>query len=325
MTDTLREFYRPEALLNGCHATNVIEQLSHIRCIISDTDNTMISHGSCLCAADGTLSHALIDALIRAEQHGISIVPCTGRNRAMIREDVRMLRLKSWIGEMGGIICTHEGSSATWQYECADMTFDATKGLTPRELICQTGVVDDMLTRWQGALELYNDNGIGYQYREVTVAFRGTIPMDEAQAMLDRTSLALDFVDNGAVNRISGPTTLDVAAHADAHTGALAVPIHSYHICPRGLNKGFAAKKFMECMDLAPEEVLCCGDSPADCSMIDTGATFVLMANGAKDPACTQALAHNSRAFVSHKPASDGFCEMIDVICQAHDLKAETI
>lgn len=232
----------------------------------------------------------------------------------MIREDVRMLGLTAWIGEMGGIICTRESSQASWQYECAEMEFDASQHTTPRDLICTTGIVEAMLKRWPGSLELYNDNGIGYQYREVTVALRGTVPMDAAQDMLDHTELALDFVDNGPVHKISGPTTLDCAQ------GVPVENIHSYHICPRGLNKGFAAKKFMQLLGLQPHEVLCCGDSPADCSMKDAAATFVLMANGAEDPACLAELAGHPGAFVSHKASTDGFCELVNLICKARQM-----
>ena len=70
------------------------------------------STGQALASADGTPSIELAQTLVDMRRAGMSVVPCTGRNRAMIREDVRMLGLPGWIGEMGGILCLHEGTEA---------------------------------------------------------------------------------------------------------------------------------------------------------------------------------------------------------------------
>lgn len=288
-------------------------RLSRISYVLSDTDNTMISHSCALCSADGTPSFELAKALVLARKHNISIVPCTGRNRAMIREDARLLGLSQWIGEMGGIICTKDGAESVWEYACADMEYDANSHKTPHDMIMQTGVVDALLKRWSTSLELYNDNGLGYQYREVTVALRGKLDEAEAQDMLDHCGLALDLVNNGVVTHINGPTILA------RNSQGVATNISNYHIVPKNLNKGYAVAQFMRMMNLSREQVLACGDSSADCSMAQSAGLFVLMQNGAKNQSCMQELAGADNAFVTERPSTDGFCDLIHLLCACQD------
>lgn len=279
------------------------ERFGRIRHIVSDTDNTMISHGSALLAADGSPSIELAETLVSLRGAGIDVIPCTGRNRAMIREDVRILGLPGWIGEMGGVLCTHEGANSTWQYYTADMPYEPSCGKTPHEVIMETGVIDRMLGRWYDSLEPYNDNGIGYQYREVSVALRGAVIEDEAQAMLDESGLALYLADNGFVSRITGPTILPTFEDGKVED------VHTYHITPRGLDKGSATKRYIELMGWDPAEVMACGDSPADCAMAPYVGTFLIMRNGISNPKVQAALAGAGNAFVSDKPAVDGWCQ----------------
>lgn len=281
---------------------DLADRLSRIKYVITDTDNTMVSHGQALASADGTPSIELAQTLVDMRRAGMSVVPCTGRNRAMIREDVRMLGLPGWIGEMGGILCLHEGTEADWRYFTADMPYDPSCGLTPHDVIYKTGVIDRMLRRWYDCLEAYNDNNIGYQYREVTFALRGAVIEDEAQAMLDETGLPLYLADNGFVSRITGNTILP------HFTDGKVRDVHTYHVTPRGLDKGSATKRYIELMGWDPREVIACGDSPADCDMAPHVGTFLLMRNGINNPKTQAALADAGNAFVSAANSTDGFC-----------------
>lgn len=282
---------------------DMAERLSRVRHVITDTDNTMVSHGRALCSTDGSPSVELASTLIDLTRAGVDVVPCTGRNRAMIREDVRLLGLSGWIGEMGGVLCLHEGADSDWRYFTADMPFDESCGKTPHDVIWETGVVDRLLERWYDCLETYNDNNIGYQYREVTVALRGAVIEDEAQAMLDETGLPLYLADNGFVSRITGPTILPTFEDGKV------TDVHTYHITPRGLDKGSATKRYIELMGWDPDEVIACGDSPADCAMAPHVGTFLLMRNGANNPKTQAALAGAGNAFVSASDSTDGFCQ----------------
>ena len=289
---------------------DMAERLSRIRYVITDTDNTMVSHGQALASTDGTPSVELAQTLVDLRRAGVEVIPCTGRNRAMIREDVRILGLSGWIGEMGGVLCLHEGAEADWRYFTADMPYDEGCGRTPHDVIVGTGVVDRMLERWYDCLEPYNDNSIGYQYREVTVALRGAVVEDEAQAMLDETGLPLYLADNGFVSRITGKTILP--RFEDGHV----TDVHTYHITPRGLNKGSATGRYLELQGWDPAEVICCGDSPADCAMAPYAGTFLLMRNGIDNPKSQAALAGAGNAFVSGKPSTDGFCQAMRTIVE---------
>lgn len=279
------------------------DRLSRIKYVITDTDNTMVSHGQALASSDGTPSVELAQTLVDLRRAGVQVIPCTGRNRAMAREDVRVLGLSGWIGEMGGVLCLHEGAESDWHYFTAEMPFDEACGKTPHDAIVETGVVRRMLERWYDCLETYNDNNIGYQYREVTVALRGAVIEDEAQAMLDETGLPLYLADNGFVGRITGKTILPT------FEGGKVEDVHTYHITPRGLNKGSAARRYMELMGWAPAEVLACGDSPADCAMAAEVGTFLLMRNGIDSPKTQAALATAGNAFVSASNSTDGWCQ----------------
>lgn len=283
-------------------------RFSRIKYVITDTDNTMVSHGQALASTDGTPSVELAQTLVDLRRAGVSVIPCTGRNRAMIREDVRILGMPGWIGEMGGILCLHEGRESDWQYFTADMPYDPSCGVTPHDLIMQTGAVQRMLDRWYDCLELYNDNNIGYQYREVTVALRGAVIEDEAQAMLDQSGLPLYLADNGFVSRISGQTILP------RNPDGTLEGVHTYHITPRGLDKGSATKRYIELLGVDPAEVICCGDSPADCRMAPHCGTFLLMRNGIENPKSQSELANCGNAFVSAEDATDGFCRAMQTI-----------
>ena len=282
---------------------DITVRFSRIKHVVSDTDGTMVTGGSALNDSKGRPSARLSQTLVDLKRCGIDVIPCTGRNRAMIREDVRLLGLTGWIGEMGGILCLHEGAKSDWRYFTADMPYNPGCGKTPHDVICETGVVKRLLTRWYDSLELYNDNGIGYQYREVSIALRGTVLEDEAQAMLNETGLPIYLADNGFVTRITGKTTLPVFENGKVED------VHTYHITPRGLDKGSATARYLELRGWDPDEVMACGDSPADCEMAAHVGTFLLMRNGISNPKTPAALATAANAFVSTPDAPDGSCK----------------
>ena len=200
---------------------DMAERLSRVRHVITDTDNTMVSHGRALCSTDGTPSVELAQTLIDLTDAGVDVVPCTGRNRAMIREDVRLLGLSGWIGEMGGVLCLHEGADSDWRYFTADMPFDESCGKTPHDVIWETGVVDRLLERWYDCLETYNDNNIdglnytvgystrtGYYMRkllrpDVNLNPSNTTNQKSYDARIRWTEMFLDYAE--AANEAVGP------------------------------------------------------------------------------------------------------------------------
>ena len=276
------------------------ERLRKVRYIITDADGTMFTGAKATVNTAGEPSAELVQTLVELTKAGVGVIPCTGRNRAMIQEDARVLGMPGWIAEMGGVLCTRQSSNPEWSYFTGSMPYDPASGKTPHDVICETGVIDEMLARWPGQLEPYHDNGIGYEYREVTVALRGAVPEDELQDMLDHSGLPLYLADNGMVSRISGETTL--SCDRDHPEG-----IHTYHITPAGVSKGTGIVRFVELAGLEPDEVLGAGDSPADCVIADAVGTFLFMCNGLGHARAEKELAARDNILISSARATDGW------------------
>lgn len=276
------------------------ERLRKVRYVITDADGTMFTGAKATVNTAGEPSAELIETLVELTKAGVGVIPCTGRNRAMIQEDARVLGFPGWIAEMGGVLCTRQSSNPEWHYFTGTMPYDEASGKTPHDVICETGVIDEMLARWPGHLETYHDNGIGFEYREVTVALRGDAPEDDIQDMLDHSGLPLYLSDNGMVDHISGASEL-VCDHARPEG------IHTYHITPAGVSKGSGILRFIELAGLEPNEVLGAGDSPADCVIADAVGTFLFMCNGLGHERAEEELAARDNILISTKRATDGW------------------
>ncbi len=276
------------------------ERLRKVRYVITDADGTMFTGAKATVNTAGEPSAELIETLVELTKAGVGVIPCTGRNRAMIQEDARVLGFPGWIAEMGGVLCTRQSSNPEWHYFTGTMPYDEASGKTPHDVICETGVIDEMLARWPGHLETYHDNGIGFEYREVTVALRGDAPEDDIQDMLDHSGLPLYLSDNGMVDHISGASEL-VCDHARPEG------IHTYHITPAGVSKGSGILRFIELAGLEPDEVLGAGDSPADCVIADAVGTFLFMCNGLGHERAEEELAARDNILISTKRATDGW------------------
>ena len=276
------------------------ERLRKVRYVITDADGTMFTGAKATVNTAGEPSAELVETLVELTKAGVCVIPCTGRNRAMIQEDARVLGFPGWIAEMGGVLCTRQSSNPEWHYFTGTMPYDEASGKTPHDVICETGVIDEMLARWPGHLETYHDNGIGFEYREVTVALRGDAPEDDIQDMLDHSGLPLYLSDNGMVDHISGASEL-VCDHARPEG------IHTYHITPAGVSKGSGILRFIELAGLEPDEVLGAGDSPADCVIADAVGTFLFMCNGLGHERAEEELAARDNILISTKRATDGW------------------
>ncbi|AEB07505.1 Haloacid dehalogenase domain protein hydrolase type 3 [Coriobacterium glomerans PW2] len=282
------------------------EQLAGVRYVFTDLDGTMLAPGSCALAdASGAPSLDLVAALVELKRSGIEVIPCSGRNRSMLHEDVRILGLNAFIGEMGGLIMVDHASSR-WEYFTADMDYVPACGLTPHEVIESTGICDEFANRWPGLLEYHNDMSTGYRHREVTVGMRGEIPDEQARDLLDACSTALDWADNGYLNYISEPTTLKLPAGTKGR---------AFNIVPKGLNKGRGIARFCELRSIPIEQTLAIGDAASDFLMADHVGTFILVENGLRCATAPAFLAAHPDAYVAHGRITDGWvCAMRTVL-----------
>ena len=289
------------------------ERLAKISYVITDLDGTMLTGAKATVDSSGRPSTELIEVLVELERAGIEVVPCSGRNRSMIFEDARILGLHSWIAEMGGLICTKSGSQPEWTYYTGDMPYNPDSWKTPHDLICETGVIDEILEHWRSHMECYHDNYIGFEYREVTVAMRGDADPADVQVFLDHSGLPLYMADNGYVRRINGSTTLENVDMKHPQG------IHTYHIMPKGLTKGTGIRRYAELRNISPDEMIACGDSPADCEMADYVGSFLFMRNGLDHPLAEKELAAHNNIWVSNLPSTDGWCDAMRTLLAAHE------
>lgn len=266
------------------------ERLANIRYVFTDLDGTMMGPGSTVLAnAAGEPSLAFVETLLALRGAGVEVILCSGRNRAMMHEDSRLLGITSYIAEMGGIIMTDRPHDV-WEYFTADMAYDPACGLNPHEVIEQTGVCDTFVGLHPGMLEFHNDMSTGFRRREVTIGLRGEIADEEAQALLDATGMELEWADNGFLNYISAPTTLDLPE---------GVRGRAFNIMPKGLNKGRAIERFCQIRGIDRAETLAVGDSASDFLMADYTDMFIMVENGLADATAEEFLATHAQAYVA--------------------------
>ena len=60
------------------------ERLRKVRYVISDADGTMLTGAKATVSTNGSPSSELVETLVELKRAGVSVIPCTGRNRAMI-------------------------------------------------------------------------------------------------------------------------------------------------------------------------------------------------------------------------------------------------
>ena len=298
----------PKTFLSDLDQAVVFERLARVRYVFSDLDGTMYGPGSCVLKnSAGEHSLAMVETLVALKRAGVEVVLTSGRNRSMMHEDSRLLGINSYIGEMGGLIML-DREHDEWEYYTADMPYDPESGLTPHQVIEQTGVCEKIIDRWPGLIEYHNDMSTGYKYREVTVGMRGEVPDAEVEAMLDACGLPLEWGDNGFLNYVSAPTTLELPE---------GVPGRAFNITPAGLGKGGAIRRFCERRGIDPAEPLAIGDSFSDFLMADAVETFLLVENGLKDPQAAELLASHDNAWLQHGHSIDGWVGAMQTVLSA--------
>lgn len=296
------------SVLPGEPSAELKARLSRVRYVFTDLDGTMLGSGShVLVDTAGKPSVACVQTLLELQEAGVEVIPCSGRNRAMLHEDARLLGFNSYIAEMGGLLMLNHAKS-DWCYYTADMEYDPACGLTPHQVIEQTGVCDRIVARYPGLLEYHNDMQQGYKYREVTVAMRGEVPDEEACAMLAESGLDLDWGYNGYLPHISSPTTLHLPE---------GVPGRAFNVSPAGLNKGRGIARFCELRGIDPEETLSIGDASSDFLMADATGTFFLVENGLGAAGVQEFLATHEHAYVTQGRNVDGWVSSMRTLLAA--------
>lgn len=247
--------------------------MSRLRCLYVDLDGTLLGRGgSLLHDADGAYSNLGVRALEACHRAEVEVVLYSGRRRAQVAEDARLIGQTAFIFEVGaGIVIDGEEEFLT-----GDLQPD---GRTIHDQIADTGAPRLLLERFD-----LEHHAPWHRDREVTHLFRGVADAFEVEAFLREHGLGhLRLVDNGATGR---------RTERLAHLEHLRV----YHLMPAEASKGRAVRRHMRARGYAREECIAVGDSREDMGAAEAVATFWLVANALeKDPGVREAAPANVR------------------------------
>ena len=261
-----------------------------LRCVYCDLDGTLLGgDASFLHDAEGSFSLLGARALEACSRAGVEVVPYSGRQRATLLRDARILGLRSYVFEAGaGVVVDGELHWLTGSYRpVGDRSI--------RDQIAGCGAPALLLERYAGRLEHFDPFLAG---REVSYLMRGDVDAVEADALLAQHGHGdLRLLDNGAI-----------AMRSDALPG-IERP-RAYHLLPRQVSKASGVAFHMRARGYAPEECIAVGDSREDMGAAEVVGTFWLVANGlARDPSLASDLAPNVR--VCEEPHGAGVHEAV--------------
>ncbi len=231
-----------------------------LRCVYTDLDGTLLGRGASLFRdADGDFTLLPARALEACHRAGVEVVLKSGRRRAQVMEDARLLGQTAYIYEVGCGL--HVDGEETYLGELKPI-----EGKTVWQQIDESGTPQMLLERYEGRLE---PHAPWHLDREFSHLLRGLVDVAEVNALIPDN---LRLVDNGD---ISPKETLL----------GLEGPPHAYHLIPRGASKAEAVAAHMSARGYAPDECMAVGDSVEDMGVAAIVGRFFLVANAKVAPA----------------------------------------
>jgi hydroxymethylpyrimidine pyrophosphatase-like HAD family hydrolase len=262
-----------------------------VRCLYLDLDGTLLGRGaSLLHDGDGAVSIEGVRAIQACLRAGVEVVVMSGRRRAQVFEDARLLGQASYIFEAGA--CLVLDGEEHW------LTGELMPGAsTIAEQIDSSGAPALLLRQYAGRLEYHEP---WHREREVSHLFRGLVDAAEVdQLLLEEGHQGLRLVDNGVVSRRS-------AALA-------ALPqVRGYHLVPAEASKAAAVAVHRRARDYRREQTMGVGDSREDLACATEVGAFWLVANAVeRDPSIREALAAHANALVADSGYGPGVYEAV--------------
>jgi len=271
--------------------------MSVVRCAYVDLDGTLLGRGaSLLHDGEGRVSLDGVHAVQACLRAGVEVVLMSGRRRAQVHEDARLLGQDSFIYEAGACVVLDGGPQ--FGGEELWLTGELVPGeLSIAEQIERSGAPELLLERYAGRLEYHEPWHVA---REVSHLFRGLVDAEEVDALLvEHGHGNLRLVDNGVVNRRS--PALAELEH-----------VRGYHLVPAGASKEAAVALHMRARGYAREETLAIGDSREDLACARHVRAFWLVANAvARDPSIRAAMAGYENVRVSESGHGAGVYEAV--------------
>jgi hypothetical protein len=262
-----------------------------VRGLYVDLDGTLLGRGaSLLHDGEGALSLLGVRAVEACLRAGVEVVLMSGRRRAQVHEDARLLGQASFIFESGAcLVLDGEELWLTGEWQPGVSTINAQ--------IEASGAPALLLERYAGRLEYHDPWHVD---REVSHLFRGYVDAAEVDALLaEHGHEGLRLVDNGIVH--ARTKTLDQLPH-----------LRGYHLVPAGASKGGAVARHMRARGLAREEVFAIGDSREDLACAPVVARLWLVANAlARDPGLAEAVRAHANVTVAEAGYGPGVYEAV--------------
>jgi phosphoglycolate phosphatase len=261
------------------------------RCLYVDLDGTLLGRGaSLLHDGEGGVSIAGVRAVQSCLRAGVEVVVMSGRRRAQVFEDARLLGQSSFIYEAGA--CVVLDGEEHW----------LTGGLLPGELtiaeqIERAGAPALLLEYYSGLLEYHEP---WHTQREVSHLFRGLVDAQEADLLLaEHGHEDLRLLDNGVVSRRS--QALAALPH-----------VRGYHLLPADASKAAGVAFHRRARGYAREDTFAVGDSREDLACAPQVDVFWLVANAIeRDPSMREALAAHANVRVAEAGHGEGVYEAV--------------
>jgi hydroxymethylpyrimidine pyrophosphatase-like HAD family hydrolase len=263
-----------------------------LRCLYTDLDGTLLGRGaSLLHDGEGAFTMLGVRALEACWRADVEVVIFSGRRRAQVAEDARLLGQTAFIYEVG---C---GLSVDGEDEYLTGERQPRPEATVHAQVAASGAPDLLLEAFPGRLEPHDP---WHHERHFSHLFRGGLEPGEADAVLAAHGHEdLRLVDNGAIRRVSPTLRLDRPAHA-------------FHLIPRSASKANAVRRHMQIRGYAPEDCIAAGDSREDLGAAAAVGTFWLVANAlAKDPSLAGEVAEADNVRVAEEANGAGVYEAV--------------
>jgi hydroxymethylpyrimidine pyrophosphatase-like HAD family hydrolase len=234
------------------------------RCLYLDLDSTLLGRGaSMLHDGAGNVTIDGVRAVQACLRAGVEVLLMSGRRRAQVMEDARLLGQSSYIFEAGA--CVVLDGEEHW------LTGELLPGeLTIAEQIERSGAPELLLEHYAGRLEYHEP---WHLQREVSHLFRGLVDAVEVdRVLIEHGHENLRLVDNGVVNRRS--PALAALPH-----------VRGYHLVPLGASKVAAVALHRRMRGYERAETFAVGDSREDLACAAEVDVFWLVANAVeRDP-----------------------------------------
>lgn len=266
------------------------------RCLYLDLDSTLLGRGaSMLHDGEGNVTIDGVRAVQACLRAGVEVVLMSGRRRAQLFEDARLLGQRSFIFEAGA--CVELDGEQHWLTGDRWNIGQQPGELTIAEQIERSGAPALLLERYEGRLEYHEP---WHVEREVSHLFRGLVDAGEVDRLLiEHGHEDLRLVDNGVVSRRS--EALAALPH-----------VRGYHLVPAGASKAAAVAFHRRVCGYERAQTFAVGDSREDLACAAEVDVFWLVANALeRDPSMRQDVAAHENVRVTDAGHGPGVYEAV--------------